>query len=275
MRACVALVDKFRVKLVTRKEIPPPELFHFTSISAATSILTHKQLRATGYEGLTDLEEIRHGIQLFAEELQRNKFSFSTRPNEVRGALIRLLHKERDALRINCFITSFSSVESEKHWKDYGQEGKGVCLRFKSEVFKENLLYKVVYDLSQKLSVVAETLNNIQILADKISKTRHSCPRCVDQMANIILTAAVVQSAKFKIASHDLDSEWRLIQWIKRDNSESKKGHARGRDYEYLDCDLLLTDVADNPISLEAGPRSDPNHIENLKQLLFSAKETS
>src|SRR5438876_2951846 len=112
--------------------VGPPCLYHYTSWEAAEQIIRSQRFWATAHDCTNDREELEYADATIIAAAA----SAEIRTSGLSRRLIRLFRKSYSSTRISAsrrtYLVCFSRHRDDPdQWKEYGQNGAGVCLGFR------------------------------------------------------------------------------------------------------------------------------------------------
>jgi hypothetical protein len=201
--------------------IPPPFLYHYTSMEALLSIVSSGQIRASHARYLNDISETEWMWRSIIALLEQKKHSTESKNAALASSI---LDKLEDRRRLNEFVASFSENGDDlTQWRAYCSSGAGVSIGFdsaclqtgwvadpagKEPSFVGGTLKKVRYlgpDEEAKLSSELDVLMN---LSPSIDKGFDGQPITREQF--LIAWLSVI-SPTFKHPAFSAENEWRLV----------------------------------------------------------------
>ncbi len=206
-------------------------LYHYTSLSAAFSIMDKRTLRATDAYFLNDLSEIKHGAYALRKALEKLKIADRSRYGLIEPAVNFLARpfskgfEEAYAIhRGNAYVVSLSTEGDDvSQWQKYAVR-HGVSIGFRVDLLSnatlldcnnrkskrgknkaipaEALLAPVIYDSLENLAeLVFEDMSSLKLGGVSNSQELHS--RLVERYACF--------SSLMKHPSFSSENEWRLL----------------------------------------------------------------
>lgn len=274
-RHCTELKTRGRADLVGCDDAP--DVFHYTSVKAAASIIESSSLWATHARSfIVDPTEFRYGIELGHRALER---AAGKKP-EVRSAflesaaeLLELCIKDDWA---DPYVVSFCPDDGNRdiQWKEYGKEGRGVSIAFGWRDLSHHF-----GDFARILPVTYEPDLQDGILEDQIeacSKLHERWAQGQDQNAisryckcNLVLIL-LIEAFAFKQQGYERERECRLIcSPICSPTATCPSPEIRPGESGPIRYIKLQSPTRRLPIrKLMKGPEADRSSIEELERLL-------
>jgi hypothetical protein len=255
----------------------PPRLHHYTSLTAALSILREKDIRLCHAEYLNDLSEVRGAIALIVDmihtHINANRYVSSIEHfcNSVESAF------DTNTRMYEVFVFCMSEGDPQNppgyfqdvldSWRVYGANGRGVCLSFDSQDFMSlssldggTRLSKIVYSKLSQERIIRYVLDEGYRLQS--SNTQDAILATV---AALIFLVPI-----FKDSAFQLEREWRFIYLPTiADPSISKRKFYVREDliipFYSMEDDDHKVKGAPVPIEIMMGP--SPHQLLNIRSL--------
>ena len=224
----------------------PDNLYHYTSVESLSSILKNESLWLFHYPGMNDPHEITHGIKCIQDCIEE-MFDNKEISKENAIAVLKSISSELgdDEENTTCFSSFMTKSDYLPYWRWYGNDGKGVCIEFKTDRFKSNL-YKVLYDEKAFKELTKYVLNDIGKAASILGGS------------SILIYLISIAKANY----YKEEEEWRIIEYHK----SLEKIFINGRKKKYTELKL---DTNNFPITkVIIGPSASQESKEYICELL-------
>lgn len=196
---------------------PPPQLFHYTSLTGFLGIVANECLWATEIRYMNDAEEMGHFGSVLKQQAAKYAPPSDTHAT-VREQMVDFLGKRMTGTSQVVFVLSLSEEENLlSQWRSYTKVGQGLSIGFNSEQLKERgeeqkfLLGKCVYDQAETRKVATAVVQLlIQSAVDYGPKDTFDPKQSYWEAFNDneVLTLAI--GALFKNPAFQEEKEWRL-----------------------------------------------------------------
>ena len=156
-------------------EEPPSQLYHYTDLDGANGIITSKSLWLTKIQYLSDISELKLGINLFREvaDFMASKIKDSGKKEFINTVSEQL----GSSTETNICVASFcENGDLLSQWRAYGNSGNGVALGFSGKTLRQLSnaglihLWKCIYNKQQQDAIALDLVNLLLKLYDNIKK---------------------------------------------------------------------------------------------------------
>lgn len=230
-----------------KKPSPPTSLFHYTSFEVVTKILKDKGTR----------EDIINLHFWFSNPLQTNDKKEIHFFNEdlYKGVKGKKLKKQIEEISTEIgYPFTLSLVHQRQNmsneipiWKMYGDNFKGIRLKFKFEKLKQYILQQTSTAL-----IPCNYLNKTQM--EEITR---NIKKSQDERLEEIYKKAV----SYKMNEWAYENEWRIVHW---NNNNTDVGYRSSDGRLYLPVTIPLDCLE----AIEIGPKADQDAIEGSLNLI-------
>ena len=193
-------------------------VWHYTSIDAASQILSNGNMRATYYSELNDQNDVKYGLEIAINTLQRLNFKeklFVDLENKLKDLLE---NQYKHLWYIMCFTYEDDSIV---HWQGYTDHKNGGCaigflkkdlkdmlfLDNNKEEFKRSFLYHSVdciynkNDANTNFELVLDKYYNAIIYCKNYENSHKIQKEAFEQEYNVMATALYVEVIEKVLAS--------------------------------------------------------------------------
>ncbi len=206
---------------------PPPELYHYTSLQGAYSIIKSKELWLTKIQYLNDTTELRYAIELFRSTVEHWPAGLNA---EERAFIDQVAHQLGSFTGTNVCVASFcADGDLLSQWRAYGAGAKGIALGFSGSYLKELSnrgflhTWKCVYQRSEHETIIRELVemalrcyNMRQTLASDAAKEKFASEIIGWFNTTFLWVAPVLKDRSF----HE-EQEWRIITALRKVTDEN------------------------------------------------------
>jgi hypothetical protein len=214
----------------------PENLYHYVpSFKTLKSILATREMWCSHASDMADKMELKYGADLLLERIEFfeqenpglswNTKEFLSMAREAANPFRNIFTGDRDA-----YILSLTEdQDSDFHWKNYGCEGKGYRLKFRTDtsswqslIQHENIqLVRVIYDRQYQVSLIDE------LISFQCNYIRDIEERFKNNIAGMDASVAAVELLQYYVVSFkqgagceedfSAENEWRVVygmRWI-------------------------------------------------------------
>lgn len=181
----------------------PEFLFHYTSLAGLEAILSEKRLRSSHILDMrNDVDEFKHGMELFSNEVKKvvDKGCHTEVGKNLQDFF---LAEARNPKGAPCILCTTPVSNKEYHWREYGGNGTGYCLKLGSALEHAN---DVVYDERVQMDLVKKIGEEFLKLLDALDLDDRQ--NNTDAL-NAYFFVSFIQSLRFKKAKWADEAEWR------------------------------------------------------------------
>ena len=221
-RACQKLVDDLSIS--NNKSKTPNSVFHYTSDFGVKGILESKKLFLSDAYNLNDPSELRHGISILANFLEKKKANhlIFEHLNEGYSKFVKNIENLPHAY---CYILSFSLVGDDlSQWRAYADNGRGYSIEFETKPIEVEFLkgneknratYYIKYDEKEFENINKKFINSsakiIEImryikLGDKVYSDY------INKLLKIYALYTIRASLFFKHSAYHNEKEYRFLE---------------------------------------------------------------
>jgi hypothetical protein len=266
---------------------PPTTLFHYTSLTGLTGIITSKSIWATHIGYLNDPTELTYAIELTKTVLDQEKET----ANATEAAFLNNLKEELESTRqLNIFVCSFSEDgDLLSQWRGYcPPNGNGFSIGFDSLLLENPrlrqgfFLEKCVYDPECQLTMIKELIDEWR-KQFRSPNSAHS-GFSVDSLPGWFAFLFVRLGLMLKDPKFSEECEWRMIsQSTLTDHPQIDYREGKSMRIPYFDFKLAERErLAISQVIIGPAPDmelSTPESVGNLlssKEVVFgSIKESA
>lgn len=219
------------------KPVGFPPLHHYTTGDSLIKIIQSGELWATQVSCLNDSKEVTHAVELLENTITKRAKITS---DKNFGKLLSLMQSQLKCTEVStfgCFIVSFSSNEDDlSQWRAYGGSNGGYSLRFNSESMLQYLamqgdyLAPVTYSEAIKSKLMEEIVTSLEgFLTEGLSdRASSSSEEWIIEFTQHILAQLSYLAPLMKHRSFERENEWRLIHYLKTEDSSRMTFSERG-----------------------------------------------
>jgi hypothetical protein len=239
---------------------PNDVMYHYTSQSAAESILTSRRMRATDLHAMNDPRELTFGRELIA---QRLKVAIRRGGNELRGGFLQSTFRLLTGMakQSSCFSISFSENPRLPHqWKNYAADGTGVALGWSIEETLPVVPLRmwIAYDRTKQRELVDGLINfHLEWVADVTRERSRTPEAALIEAGESLARHLEIASLTFKRGKWKAEREFRFAYRFFVGNEPAgqvfKSRFAEGREKKYIEADFA--DLRLRRVII--GPRND------------------
>lgn len=243
-------------------ELDKSIFYHYTDLNALQSMLDKEDIWFSYVKHSNDTNEFSLGMDLFIQRFSDRKLDFDGLL-DVDGWISQLIaQKESPEIRPCIFCVS-EKPDQLSQWRGYGNQGKGISLGLKKELFLDNnqcIFKKVIYEKKIQSKLVDEVIDDIKKLIVELAKLGEiDRESLIASFVQVVFTLSLV----FKDENFYEECEWRCI-YIP--NPKNQNIHFRSKFNEKLI--LFCTQKINLELieEIKLGPIS-AKHFENIQSL--------
>lgn len=253
--------DPETIELLDALSVGAPDvLFHYTTATGLTGIITSKALWATSIHHLNDESELQLALQLADLYLQETQQKAVGPRRELLDAIADHLKR---VSQINICVFSLSAARDLlSQWRAYCAEG-GYAIGFNSARLAEIAakqgfrLACCLYDERRQQQFVRDLVNSYLAGFDDALAGRVPSPNQVDRIAERFATHFVQLAPLLKHKSFEEEREWRLVsEPLDVAHSQMKYRPSRGVVLPYFEISLSEMNPLELP-EVMVGPMPD------------------
>jgi hypothetical protein len=232
----------------------PRTIYHFTNASGLAGILGDRKIRASLITSLNDSSEVRYGVELALETLQRRRVRGAS---PLLDAMIRELEtpSRQTAFRFEMvpFVVSFCGrVDNSIHCLHYGDSGRGTAIEFVSAQFNRppfSRLVRVEYSRKRQEATINNLVQEVEEASAGASIPGIRTDLINEAAAAVFCLYLRLLAAEFKDKCFRDEQEWRLLKHealceqgiveSERPGDRTKFRACNGRVIPYRDIELL------------------------------------
>lgn len=214
-------------------EDPPDELYHYTTVTGAHSIIATKTLWLTKIQYLNDETELRHAIDLFRRTCETRA---SKVPKLQANLLQSLAHQMQSFYHTNICVACFcEDGDLLSQWRAYGGSDTSIALGFSGPVLKRLAnkgflnTWKCVYDPQAQQGLINESIDIFLRSYDIAARIVDSAnlEKTVNDLIGYFNTTFLRIASIIKDHHFEAEEEWRII--------------ATSQDFTKPDFDIVLS----------------------------------
>jgi hypothetical protein len=305
---CYMTDKKSRVFKRHLNRIPPPILWHYTSLEGFQGIVRQQALWATDIRYLNDVSEFIHASELFKEQISKRQAGASNAESVFLGQATDLIENVYSLSQTKVFVTSFSTSNDQlSQWRAYGSGAKGVSLGFNLRRLQiaeaktsASVFAPCIYSNRQKIAMIDSWLDAYLELLHQMLAIRESAAKDIpipfkdgvlnDDYLSMIgseITFGLIEMildagrlcALMKHESFSEEKEWRLVIAESRTRSIpspyprlSRVGFATLIPYISIPLrpnELRKRDVKNRITAVKVGPNPDSDRaVDAIREFL-------
>jgi hypothetical protein len=222
---------------------PNDVMYHYTSQSAAESILTSRRMRATDLHAMNDPRELTFGRELIA---QRLKVAIRRGRNELRAGFLQSTFRLLTGMakQSSCFSISFSEdPRLPRQWRNYAADGAGVALGWSIEETLPVVPLRmwVAYDGTTQRKLVDGLIDfHLDWVADVISEHSKTPEAALLEAGESLARHLEIASLTFKRTKWRAEREFRFAYrfFAGYEPAGQVFKDADGREKKYIEADF-------------------------------------
>lgn len=232
----------------------PEELCHYTSIEALCNILKTQKIWLFDFNEMNDPNEVVQGV----EHIQQSLRKLYKQKNITKETVLEILDcfssgmhdSKKNDTRFFSLTDRFDHLPS---WRWYGDNGKGVCVKFSKWEINDFYRTKVIYNDNLFLELV-------ELFLMDINKGRPF----ITVSSYLKLITALVKKDYYKE-----ENEWRLFP-NGSSELEAKEVWVNNKLRRYYEIPLVNKDSSFPITEIIVGPSANPKAVDYLKRLTES-----
>jgi hypothetical protein len=201
-------------------EPPSDKLFyHYTNLEGLCGILNSKKIWATNAYFLNDYSELKYGIGITLEVLEKIVFE-KVKERELQLFYTKFAEKLPYYLSVsNVYVMSFCEKKDLlSQWKGYTNQNGGVSIGFNISKLEPELnanvgylFGKVIYDKDIQIDILYNILLSIKETVIHIIKNQNDIVKYFNCIAIFLTSSILTVINLFKSQHYKEEREWRLI----------------------------------------------------------------
>lgn len=218
-------------------DAPASTLYHYTSFSGMTGIVSSGELRASDIRYMNDSAELRHTLELLKTHVTQRVIDGTDHPRLLNQLLEWLSHRVVSGPML--FGASFrANGNLLSQWRGYSAHGKGVSLGFAPDHIRHCAgsqrfqVAKCLYSPEKQRRLIREVVDAIEITAMRLGENddpaaRHPTQSYYDVFEHIegdLLRIAAI----LKHPSFEEEQEWRIVSPIIADSCDESVDFREG-----------------------------------------------
>ncbi len=252
-------------------DAPADALYHYTSFSGMTGIVSSGELRASDIRYMNDSAELRHTLNLLKTHVTQRVIDGTDHPRLLNQLLEWLSHRVVSGPML--FGASFrANGNLLSQWRGYSAHGKGVSLGFAPEHImhcarsQHFQVAKCLYSTEEQRRLIREVVDAIEITALRMGENddpthRHPTQSYYDVFEHIegdLLRIAAI----LKHPSFEEEQEWRIVSPMISEAGDEAVDFREGAAMMVPYYRFSLADAAGNHMQLDHVYLGPTNNVE-------------